>query len=136
MASIPLCEGNAIYQQGTPRLDALMARYPHTQTGASGMDVVCLTARWVTARSATSTSARAAASSIRADPHHQDIQDGTFFEKAPLVHAMDTARETGKSHLMGLVSDGGVYSHNTHLYALLEMCKRRGVKNVRALLPD
>ena len=35
----PAHEGNAIYQQGTPRLDALMARYPHTQIGASGMDV-------------------------------------------------------------------------------------------------
>ena len=44
---------------------------------------------------------------------------------------MDAARETGKNvHLMGLVSDGGVHSHNTHLYALLEMCKRRGVENV------
>ena len=44
---------------------------------------------------------------------------------------MDTAKETGKSvHLMGLVSDGGVHSHNTHLYALLEMCKRRGVEKV------
>ena len=35
----PAHEGNAIYQQGTPRLDALMARYPHTKLGASGMDV-------------------------------------------------------------------------------------------------
>ena len=44
---------------------------------------------------------------------------------------MDTAKETGKSvHLMGLVSDGGVHSHITHLYALLEMCKRRGVEKV------
>ena len=51
--------------------------------------------------------------------------------QAPLIHAMDTAKETGKSvHLMGLVSDGGVHSHITHLYALLEMCKRRGVEKV------
>ena len=60
----PAHEGNAIYQQGTPRLDALMARYPHTQIGASGMDVGLPDGQMGNSRSATSTSARAV-SSIR-----------------------------------------------------------------------
>jgi 2,3-bisphosphoglycerate-independent phosphoglycerate mutase len=43
---------------------------------------------------------------------------------------MDAVRDAGTLHLMGLLSDGGVHSHNTHLYALLEMAKRRGVRSV------
>ena len=49
----PAHEGNAIYQQGTPHLDALKAKYPYTQLGASGMDVACRTARWAIAKWAT-----------------------------------------------------------------------------------
>ena len=55
----------------------------------------------------------------------------SFFKKRPLIDVMDKAAAAGKAiHLMGLVSDGGVHSHNTHLYALLEMCKKHNVKNV------
>ena len=61
----------------------------------------------------------------------KDIQDGELFKKPELVKAMENAKEPGHAlHLMGLVSDGGVHSHNTHLYALLEMAKRFDVKNV------
>ncbi|MBR6570132.1 MAG: 2,3-bisphosphoglycerate-independent phosphoglycerate mutase, partial [Clostridia bacterium] len=61
----------------------------------------------------------------------KDIQDGVFFEKEPLIWAMDTVKENGGNlHLLGLLSDGGVHSHNTHLYALVEMAKQRGLKNV------
>ena len=127
----PAHEGNAIYQQGTPRLDALMARYPHTQIGASGMDVGLPDGQMGNSEVGHLNIGAGRIVYQELTRITKDIQDGTFFEKAPLVHAMDTAKETGKSvHLMGLVSDGGVHSHNTHLYALLEMCKRRGVKNV------
>ena len=48
-----------------------------------------------------------------------------------LLKAMENAKENGKAlHLMGLLSDGGVHSHNTHLYALLEMAKRQGLEKV------
>ena len=127
----PAHEGNAIYQQGTPRLDALMARYPHTQIGASGMDVGLPDGQMGNSEVGHLNIGAGRIVYQELTRITKDIQDGTFFEKAPLVHAMDTARETGKSvHLMGLVSDGGVHSHNTHLYALLEMCRRRGVENV------
>ena len=44
---------------------------------------------------------------------------------------MDNAAKDGAAlHLMGLLSDGGVHSHNTHLYGLLEMAKKRGVRDV------
>src|SRR5699024_5193074 len=59
------------------------------------------------------------------------IEDGDFFKHPELAEAMENCRKNGSSlHIMGLLSDGGVHSHNTHLYALLKMAKENGVKNV------
>ena len=59
------------------------------------------------------------------------IEDGDFFENPALTEACRRAKASGGAvHLMGLLSDGGVHSHNTHLYALLELCKRQGVETV------
>ena len=59
------------------------------------------------------------------------VQDGSFFENEALVHAMNNAKENGTAlHLIGLLSNGGVHSHNQHLYGLLEMAKKMGVENV------
>jgi 2,3-bisphosphoglycerate-independent phosphoglycerate mutase len=57
--------------------------------------------------------------------------DGDFYENAAMVSAMENAKKSGAAlHLLGLLSDGGVHSHNTHLYALLKMAKDNGVQNV------
>ena len=59
------------------------------------------------------------------------IADGSFDENPAYRHAMDACLEKGTSlHLMGLLSDGGVHSHNQHLYGLLEMAKREGLEKV------
>lgn len=59
------------------------------------------------------------------------IADGSFYQNAELLAAVRKGKEKGKSlHLMGLLSDGGVHSHNTQLYALLKMAKQEGVKRV------
>ena len=65
-------------------------------------------------------------------PHiSRDIQSGEFFRNEGLNEAMENCREWGSSlHLMGLLSDGGVHSHITHVYALLQMAKEQGIKNV------
>ena len=61
----------------------------------------------------------------------KSISDGDFFENPSLLSAVGNAKKHGSSlHLIGLVSDGGVHSHEEHLYALLELCKREGLKNV------
>ena len=59
------------------------------------------------------------------------IEDGDFFENEALLKAMGSAKEKGTGlHICGLLSDGGVHSHNAHLYALLELAKRQGLEKV------
>lgn len=61
----------------------------------------------------------------------KEIQDGSFFENPALMKAVENCRENHSAlHLMGLLSDGGVHSHNTHLYGLLELAKRNGLDKV------
>ena len=61
----------------------------------------------------------------------KSIQDGDFFENKALVAACENVKKNDSSlHLMGLVSDGGVHSHNTHIYGLLELAKRQGIEKV------
>ena len=61
----------------------------------------------------------------------KEIQDGTFYENKALNFAIDEAIKNGKKlHLFGLLSNGGVHSHNTHLYALLNLCKQKNFSNV------
>lgn len=61
----------------------------------------------------------------------RDIQNGDFFKNEALVYALEKAKTEGKAlHIMGLLSDGGVHSHITHLYALLEMAKRFNLPHV------
>ena len=59
------------------------------------------------------------------------VRDGSFFENPEYIAAMDAAKASGGAlHLMGLMSPGGVHSHNTHTWAFLEMAKRRGLDKV------
>ena len=59
------------------------------------------------------------------------IADGDFFENKALLAACENAKKNGTAlHLMGLVSDGGVHSHITHIYGILELAKRQGLDKV------
>ena len=61
----------------------------------------------------------------------KEIEDGDFFQNEALLAAVENAKKNHSSlHLYGLLSDGGVHSHNTHLYGLLELAKRHGLENV------
>ena len=56
------------------------------------------------------------------------IQDGDFFENKALLAACENVKKNASAlHLYGLVSDGGVHSHNSHIYGLLELAKRQGI---------
>ena len=61
----------------------------------------------------------------------KEIQDGTFFENPALMSAVENCKANDSAlHMFGLLSDGGVHSHNTHLYGLLELAKRNNLSKV------
>lgn len=127
----PASAGNAILNAGTPYVDYLRATYPHTQLGASGMSVGLPDGQM--GNSEVGHLNIGAGRIIYQDLTRitKSIEDGDFYENEALVGAMRYAKEKGKRlHLYGLLSDGGVHSHNTHLYALLEMARRWGLRDV------
>ncbi len=124
-------EGNAIAQAKTPVMDRLMATCPYVKGAASGLAVGLPDGQM--GNSEVGHLNMGAGRIVYQDLTRisKAIDDGDFFENPELIRAMDSAKENNTSlHLWGLVSDGGVHSHNTHIYALLEMAKRRGLKKV------
>jgi 2,3-bisphosphoglycerate-independent phosphoglycerate mutase len=127
----PQREHNAIALARTPVFDALIARYPHSELIASG-EAVGLPAGQM-GNSEVGHMNMGAGRIVYQDLTRIDksIRDGELFANQALAAAMDQpARDGHALHLIGLVSDGGVHSHQRHLHALLEMAARRGVARV------
>ena len=123
--------GNAIVAANTPNLDKLFASCPYTTIGASGMDVGLPDGQMGNSEVGHTNIGAGRIVYQELTRITKSIQDGDFFENEALKAAMTSARENGKAlHLMGLLSNGGVHSHNGHLYGLLEMAKRLGLTEV------
>ncbi len=124
-------EGNAIAAAKHPNLDQIFAENPHTQIGASGMDVGLPDGQMGNSEVGHTNIGAGRIVYQELTRITKSAQDGDMDQNEALLKAMNSAKENGKAlHFMGLLSDGGVHSHNTHLYALLEMAKRVGVENV------
>ena len=124
-------EGNAIAAANKPNLDKIFAENPHTQIGASGMDVGLPDGQMGNSEVGHTNIGAGRIVYQELTRITKSAQDGDMDKNPALVKAMENAKNNGKAlHLMGLLSDGGVHSHNTHLYALLEMAKRVGVEKV------
>jgi len=124
-------QDNAVLQARTPRLDSLFRDYPATRLGASGLDVGLPEGQM--GNSEVGHLNIGAGRIVYQDLTRisKSVADGDFFENPVFKQALDALRQTGgRLHLMGLLSDGGVHSHNTHLYALVELARRRGIKDV------
>ncbi len=121
--------GNAIKAAKTPNLDRLFAENPYTTIGASGMDVGLPDGQMGNSEVGHTNIGAGRVVYQELTRITKSIRDGDFFTNPALVSAMENAK-THALHLIGLVSDGGVHSHNTHLYALIEMAKRFGVERV------
>ena len=123
--------GNAVTNAPTPRLDKIFAECPGCRLSASGLDVGLPQGQMGNSEVG-HTNIGAGRVVFQDLPHiSRDIQSGEFFRNEGLNEAMENCREWGSSlHLMGLLSDGGVHSHITHVYALLQMAKEQGIKNV------
>ncbi len=121
-------KGNAIYLDGSKNVNALMKKYPSATLGASGMAVGLPEGQMGNSEVGHLNIGAGRVVYQDLTKITKAIQDGDFFENPALVKAMDSAKNNGKKlHVYGLLSDGGVHSHITHLYALLEMAKRRGL---------
>ncbi|MCI8957221.1 MAG: 2,3-bisphosphoglycerate-independent phosphoglycerate mutase [Eubacterium sp.] len=124
-------EGNAIAMADTPVMDKLMAEYPFVKGNASGMAVGLPEGQM--GNSEVGHMNIGAGRIIYQDLTRitKDIEDGTFFENKVLLQAMENCKKNNSDlHLWGLLSDGGVHSHNSHLYGLLEMAKKNGLEKV------
>ena len=125
------CETNAVYKAATPILDKLLETSPNTQLSASGLDVG-LPEGQIGNSEVGHTNIGAGRVVFQMLPRiSKSITDGDFFENPAFNGAMDNCLEHNSSlHLLGLFSDGGVHSHTSHVYALVDLAKKRGIKNV------
>ena len=124
-------EHNAIAEASTPVMDKLMAECPFVKGYASGLAVGLPDGQMGNSEVGHLNMGAGRIVYQELTRITKEIQDGVFFENKALLHAMQNAKENNTAlHMYGLLSDGGVHSHNTHLYALLEMAKRQGLEKV------
>ena len=124
-------EGNAVKEGKTPVMDQLMAEYPFVRGNASGMAVGLPDGQM--GNSEVGHLNMGAGRIVYQDLTKitKSIQDGDFFENPALLAACENVKKNHSAlHMYGLVSDGGVHSHNTHIYGLLELAKRQGIEKV------
>ncbi|MFI3173178.1 MAG: 2,3-bisphosphoglycerate-independent phosphoglycerate mutase [Eubacteriales bacterium] len=124
-------EGNAVALASTPTMDKLMAECPFVEGKASGMDVGLPDGQM--GNSEVGHLNMGAGRIVYQDLTKitKSIADGDFFTNEALLAACDNAKENNSSlHMFGLVSNGGVHSHNEHIYGILELAKKQGLEKV------
>jgi 2,3-bisphosphoglycerate-independent phosphoglycerate mutase len=123
------CDDNAVCLADTPYLDKLFATCPSTRLCASGLDVGLPDGQMGNSEVGHLNLGAGRVIYQELTRITRSIEEGDFFSNPTLLQAIASIRAAGgRLHLMGLLSDGGVHSHNTHLYALLEVAKRSGVE--------
>ncbi len=124
-------EGNAIYAAKTPNMDRYMQEYPHTIVHASGMDVGLPDGQMGNSEVGHTNIGAGRIVYQELTRITKAIDDGDFFQNETLLAAMENCKKNDSAlHLAGLLSDGGVHSHNKHLYGLLRMAKENDLTKV------
>lgn len=124
-------EGNAIAMANTPVMDKLMAECPFEKGYASGLEVGLPEGQMGNSEVGHMNIGAGCVIYQELTRITKSIKDGDFFENPEMLAAIDNCKKNNSDlHLWGLLSNGGVHSHNTHLYAILELCKRQGLSNV------
>ncbi len=122
---------NAVAEANTPVMDKLMKEYPFVKGNASGMAVGLPEGQMGNSEVGHLNMGAGRIVYQKLTRITKEIQDGTFFENPALVKAMENCKANDSAlHIYGLVSDGGVHSHITHLYGVLEMAKKFDLKKV------
>ena len=125
----PAGPANAVTAARTPVLDGLFASCPNALLECSGLAVGLPEGQMGNSEVGHTNIGAGRVVYQELTRITKSIRDGDFFENPVLLRAVRQAREQGGTvHLMGLLSDGGVHSHIDHLFALLELCRREGVR--------
>ncbi len=124
-------EGNAVALANTPNMDSLVSKYPYVKGNASGMAVGLPEGQMGNSEVGHLNMGAGRIVYQELTRITKEIQDGDFFQNEALLSAIENCKKNNSDlHLFGLLSDGGVHSHNTHMYALLELAKKNGLENV------
>ena len=124
-------EANAVYEANTPNIDKLMAECPFVKGNASGLAVGLPDGQMGNSEVGHLNMGAGRIVYQELTRITKAIQDGDFFDNRAFLEAVENCKKNNSTlHLYGLLSDGGVHSHNTHLYALLELAKRQGLTDV------
>ena len=123
--------GNAVNLANKPNLDRLFAKYPNTSIKASGNDVGLPDGQMGNSEVGHLNIGSGRVIYQDLSLITKEIEDGDFFSNEALEGAVLNAKENKKGlHLLGLLSEGGVHSHITHVYALLELAKKHDLKEI------
>ncbi len=125
------CKGNAIKCANSKNIDYYMDNYPATLIGARAMDVGLPEGQMGNSEVGHLNMGAGRIVYQELTRITKSINDGDFFENQAFLSAIENAKMNGKKlHLYGLLSDGGVHSHITHLFALIKLAKEKGLDNV------
>ncbi|WP_455148295.1 2,3-bisphosphoglycerate-independent phosphoglycerate mutase [Clostridium sp.] len=125
------CEHNAVCEAKTPIMDQLMSQCPFVRGNASGLAVGLPDGQMGNSEVGHLNMGAGRIVYQELTRITKSIEDGDFFENPEFLAAADTCKKNDSAlHLFGLVSDGGVHSHLTHLFGLLEFAKRQELKKV------
>ena len=124
-------EANAIAMANTPVVSGLMESVPFVKGYASGMAVGLPDGQMGNSEVGHMNMGAGRIVYQELTRITKEIQDGVFFENPEILEAINNCKvKNSDLHIYGLLSDGGVHSHITHLYAILEMCKKNGLDRV------
>ncbi len=127
----PEKKGNAVDIAKTPNLDRLFATYPNTTLQASGMAVGLPEGQMGNSEVGHTNIGAGRIVYQELTRITKSIADGDFYENEALLAAVENCKKNDSAfHIMGLLSDGGVHSHNTHIYGIVELAKRAGLSKV------
>ena len=124
-------EGNAVKLSNMPNYDKLIKQNPNTIIHTSGLSVGLPEGQMGNSEVGHTNIGAGRIVYQELTRITKDIEEGEFFSNDVLVNAIENCKKNNsKLHIMGLLSDGGVHSHNRHLYALLELAKRKDFEDV------
>lgn len=122
-------EVSAVDKANKPTYNNLIANFPHAQLSASGEDVGLPEGQFGNSEVGHLNIGAGRIVWQELSRINKSIREEDFFKNDALSEAFSKAKSLGRIHFMGLFSDGGVHSHNNHLFALLQMAKQFEIEN-------